>query len=115
MITYGFQRDFETTLTYYSLEETVGKLARTTSLLERTNRELRRKFRQVGVWAASGEPPQGSICRSNGLTPGWPKAPGGKRAKTRSSNYRPNQTLRLGYVIQLVGVTQIFAINIKRL
>ncbi len=45
----SLQRDFEATLSYYTLEEAVGQLARTTSLLERTNRELRRKFRQVGV------------------------------------------------------------------
>jgi hypothetical protein len=41
------QRDFEQTIAYYALEGVPRELVRTTSLLERTNRELRRKFRQV--------------------------------------------------------------------
>src|SRR5207248_2731829 len=40
-------RDFEQTIAYYQLEGVAQELVRTTSLLERTNRELRRKFRQV--------------------------------------------------------------------
>jgi len=42
-----FQRDFEQTIAYYALEGVARELMRTTSLLERINRELRRKFRQV--------------------------------------------------------------------
>jgi putative transposase len=42
-----FERDFEQTIAYYRLEGTTRQLIRTTSLLERTNRELRRKFRQA--------------------------------------------------------------------
>ena len=41
------ERDFEQTIAYYRLEGVAGELIRTISLLERTNRELRRKFRQV--------------------------------------------------------------------
>ena len=41
------QRDFEQTIAYYKLPAVARELVRTTSLLERTNRELRRKFRQV--------------------------------------------------------------------
>ncbi len=41
------QRDFEQTIAYYALEGVARELVRTTSLLERVNRELRRKFRQV--------------------------------------------------------------------
>ena len=41
------QRDFEQTIAYYKLTGVARELVRTTSLLERTNRELRRKFRQV--------------------------------------------------------------------
>ena len=40
-------RDFEQTIAYSQLEGVAQELVRTTSLLERTNRELRRKFRQV--------------------------------------------------------------------
>jgi putative transposase len=45
-------RDFEATIAFYQLEGVALELARTTSLLERTNRELRRKFRQVGVFGS---------------------------------------------------------------
>ena len=41
------ERDFEHTLVYYSLESVAQEWIRTTSLLERTNRHLRRKFRQA--------------------------------------------------------------------
>ena len=41
------ERDFEQTIAYYALNGVARELIRTTSLLERTNRELRRKFRQV--------------------------------------------------------------------
>ena len=41
------ERDFEQTLVYYSLESVARTWIRTTSLLERTNRQLRRKFRQA--------------------------------------------------------------------
>src|SRR5437868_849259 len=41
------QRDFEQTLVYYSLPAVAREWIRTTSLLERTNRQLRRKFRQA--------------------------------------------------------------------
>ena len=46
------QRDFEQTIAYYALEGLARELVRTTSLLERTNRELRRKFRQVGCFTS---------------------------------------------------------------
>jgi len=41
------ERDFEDTLSYYQLDTITREWMRTTSLLERTNRELRRKFRQA--------------------------------------------------------------------
>jgi transposase-like protein len=41
------ERDFEQTIAYYALEGVARDLIRTTSLLERTNRELRRKFHQA--------------------------------------------------------------------
>jgi putative transposase len=41
------ERDFEHTLLYYQLDAITREWIRTTSLLERTNRELRRKFRQA--------------------------------------------------------------------
>jgi len=41
------ERDFEHTLVYYELDTVTREWIRTTSLLERTHRELRRKFRQA--------------------------------------------------------------------
>jgi putative transposase len=47
-----FEREFEQTIRYYSLAGMVRAVVPTTSLLERTNRELRRKFRQVGCFSS---------------------------------------------------------------
>ena len=47
-----FEREFEQTIQYYALEGMAREIVRTTSLLERTNRELRRKFRQVGCFGS---------------------------------------------------------------
>jgi putative transposase len=47
-----FEREFEQTIRYYALEGMACEVVRTTSLLERTNRELRRKFRQVGCFSS---------------------------------------------------------------
>jgi hypothetical protein len=41
------ERDFEQTLVFYALSGLASEWIRTTSLLERTNRELRRKFHQA--------------------------------------------------------------------
>ena len=42
-----FERDFDATIAYYQLEGVTLKWVRSTSLLERVNRQLRRKFRQA--------------------------------------------------------------------
>ena len=42
-----FERDFEATIMYYQLEGVVLEWVRSTSLLERVTRQLRRKFRQA--------------------------------------------------------------------
>jgi len=47
-----FEREFEQTIHYYALEGMVREVVRTTSRLERTNRELRRKLRQVGCFSS---------------------------------------------------------------
>ena len=69
----SLQRDFEQTLTYYSLEARVRHLARTTSLLERTNRELRRKFRQVGMWGSEAGAVAGTYLQVARLNTWWAK------------------------------------------
>lgn len=47
-----FAHEFEQTIRYFSLEGIVREVVRSTSRLERTNRELRRKFRQVGCFSS---------------------------------------------------------------
>jgi putative transposase len=47
------ERGFEQTIAYYTLGGGARELIRTTSLLERTNRELRRKFRQACCFGSS--------------------------------------------------------------
>jgi transposase-like protein len=51
-----FEREVEQTIRYSSLEGLVREVVRTTSRLERTNRELRRKVRQGGCFSS----PQGA-------------------------------------------------------
>ncbi len=53
-----FEREFEQTIRYYALQGIVREVVRTTSRLERTNRELRRKFRQVGCFSPWGQYPR---------------------------------------------------------
>ena len=47
-----FERDFEDTIAYYQLEGFAHKLIRSTSLLERVNRQLRRKISQALSFAS---------------------------------------------------------------
>jgi hypothetical protein len=47
------ERDFEDTLVYYQVDTVTREWIRTTSLLERTNRELRRKFRQAVTFGSA--------------------------------------------------------------
>jgi putative transposase len=47
-----FEREFEQTIGSSSLEGIEREVVRTTSLVERTNRELRRKFRQAGCFSS---------------------------------------------------------------
>ena len=46
------ERDFEQTIANSALDGVARELIRTTSLLERTNRELRRKFGQAGCFGS---------------------------------------------------------------
>ena len=47
-----FEHEFEQTIRYFSLEGIVREGVRSTSRWERTHRELRRKFRQVGCFSS---------------------------------------------------------------
>ena len=68
-----FERDFEQTIAYYQLEGTARELIRTTSLLERTNRELRRKFRQVCCFGSPKGAQVAIYLQVKRLNAGWSK------------------------------------------
>ena len=57
-----FERDFEDTIAYYQLEGFARELIRSTSLLERVNRQLRRKISQALSFGSS------YWCRSSSLS-----------------------------------------------
>ncbi len=65
------QRDCEQTITYFRLEGMTRELVRTTSLLERTNREMRRKFRQVCCFGSPKGAEGAVFLRSSGLNARW--------------------------------------------
>jgi len=89
------ERDFEQTLVYYSLESVARAWIRTTSLLERTNRHLRRKFRQAVLAVARGLR-WPSISKSNGsMRIG--RMSGGRKPPTRSILIFGISTLSQGY------------------
>lgn len=68
-----FERDFEQTIAYYQLQGTARELIRTTSLLERTNRELRRKFRQVCCFGSPTGAQVAIYLQVQRLNAGWSK------------------------------------------
>jgi putative transposase len=68
------ERDFEQTIAYYALEGIPRELIRTTSLLERTNRELRRKFRQVGSFGSQKGAEVALYLQVQRLNARWAKA-----------------------------------------
>src|SRR6266581_3554615 len=67
------ERDFEQTIAYYALEGVARELIRTTSLLERTNRELRRKFRQVCCFGSPKGAQVAIYLQVKRLNAGWSK------------------------------------------
>jgi putative transposase len=69
-----FEREFEQTIRYYSLEGMAREVVRTTSLLERTNRELRRKFRQVGSFSSRRGAEVAVYIQVTRLNAQWTKA-----------------------------------------
>ena len=71
------ERDVEQTLVFYQLDAVAQEWIRTTSLLERTNRELRRKFRQRSPLAVFWVQEAQCICKFNGFMLAGPKPTGG--------------------------------------
>src|SRR5947209_18025293 len=67
------QRDFEQTIAFYALQGMNRETIRTTSLLERTNRELRRKFRQAGSFGSSCGASVALYLQARRLNAGWSK------------------------------------------
>ncbi len=67
------ERDFEQTIADSALEGVARELVRTTSLLERANRELRRKFRQVGCFGSPTGAEVAIFLQVKRLNAGWSK------------------------------------------
>jgi putative transposase len=65
------QRDFEQTIAFYALQGFSRQIIRTTSLLERTNRQLRRKFRQAGSFGSSSGASVALFLQAQRLNAGW--------------------------------------------
>ena len=72
------QRHFEQTIAFYALDGIARELVRTTSLLERTHRELRRTFRQACCFSSRRGLRSPSTCRCGGSMPAGPRRPGPK-------------------------------------
>ena len=69
------ERDFEQTIAYYRLPQLAREWVRTTSLLERTNRQLRRKFRQVGSFGSQKGAEVAIYVQVKRLNARWSKQP----------------------------------------
>jgi len=69
------ERDFEQTIANSALEGVARELIRTTSLLERTNRELRRKFRQVCCFGSATGAEVAIYVQVKRLNARWSKKP----------------------------------------
>lgn len=67
------ERDFEQTIAYYALPNLARQWVRTTSLLERTKRELRRKFRQAGSFGSQRGAEVAIFLQSKRLNAHWSK------------------------------------------
>jgi putative transposase len=67
------QRDFEQTIAFYALQGFAQKIIRTTSLLERTNRQLRRKFRQASSFGSVRGASVAFYLQAQRLNAGWAK------------------------------------------
>jgi putative transposase len=68
------EKDFEHTLVYYELATVAREWIRTTSLLERTNRELRRKFRQAVTFGSQVGTEVAVYLQAQRLHTRWTKA-----------------------------------------
>jgi putative transposase len=69
------ERDFEQTIAYYRLPGVAREWIRTTSLLERTNRQLRRKFRQAGSFGSQKGAEVAIYLQIQRLHAHWSKQP----------------------------------------
>jgi putative transposase len=82
-----FERDFEQTIAYYRLEGLPHELIRSTSLLERTNRELRRKFRQVCCFGSLKGALVAIYLQVQRLNARWPGQMWGEVSQTLSLDF----------------------------
>jgi transposase-like protein len=99
-----FKRDFDATIAYYQLEGVTIEWVRSTSLLERVNRQLRRKFRQALSFGSNGcqqkwlSTSKFSVFMRNGIT-----HLGGRLLTLSPWTCSRYITLRQGYNIRILA------------
>jgi mutator family transposase len=87
----------EQTIRYYVLKGSVREVVRTTSLLERTNRELRRKFRQVGCFSSPRGAEVAVYIQVTRLNAQWSKASWWEASSSLALdllNFNPSRRIR---------------------
>ncbi|MEO8971732.1 MAG: transposase [Ktedonobacteraceae bacterium] len=72
------ERDFEQTLVFYTISGLAPQWVRTTSVLERTNRGLRRKLRQTVTFGSQRGPKRPSTCKCGDCMLAGPSKLGGR-------------------------------------
>jgi transposase-like protein len=90
--------DFEQTLAFYALSGLTLEWIRTTSLLERTNRELRRKFCQVVTFGSHKGAEVAVYLQVQRLYARWSGKAGGT-SRTHCISSCEISTLSQGYII----------------
>jgi len=82
------ERDFEQTIAYDRLPEVAHEWVRTTSLLERTNRQLRRKFRQAGSFGSRKGAEVAIYLQIQRLHAHWSKQPWWEVCRSLALDFR---------------------------
>ncbi len=78
------ERDFEQTIAYFALDGVARELIRTTSRLVRSNREVRRKFRQVCCFGSLKGAEVAIYLQVKRLNARWSKQPWWETARSLS-------------------------------
>ena len=103
------QRDFEQTIAISALGNVARELVRTTSLLERTNRELRRKFRQACCFSSRRGAEVAIYLQVQRLHARWTKTSWAQTARSLSLAFYSSLPLAKDTLSRLWGAFHFFA------